>query len=62
MFIQVENGMARHQHTITPTEGTRLMKAFYVSIIVYNVSLCSAKVSHLISNDLLCLEPVLIEL
>lgn len=47
MFIQVENGMARHQHTITPTEGTRLMKAFYVSIIVYNVSLCSAKVSRL---------------
>ncbi|CAK4034475.1 hypothetical protein CBER1_09401 [Lecanosticta acicola] len=47
MFIQVANGMSRHAHTITPSELPVMLKAFYVSIVFYNLSLSCTKISIL---------------
>ncbi|KAF7196442.1 hypothetical protein HII31_02170 [Pseudocercospora fuligena] len=47
MIIQVETGMGRHQWDIEPHESITNLKAFYVSIWVYNISLTCTKVSIL---------------
>ncbi|KAF2209741.1 hypothetical protein CERZMDRAFT_113741 [Cercospora zeae-maydis SCOH1-5] len=48
MIIQVETGTGRHAKEIEPHELVRNLKAFWVSIWVYNISLTLSKVSILI--------------
>ncbi|EME88231.1 uncharacterized protein MYCFIDRAFT_110067, partial [Pseudocercospora fijiensis CIRAD86] len=47
MIIQVETGMGRHEWDIELHESIANLKAFYVSIWVYNISMTCTKVSIL---------------
>ncbi|GIZ40965.1 hypothetical protein CKM354_000428500 [Cercospora kikuchii] len=48
IILQVETGMGRHSKDIEPHELTKNLKAFWVSLYVYNISLTLSKVSILI--------------
>lgn len=46
--LEVDFGMGRHQSTLTPVEGTHLLKTLYASIVLYNTGLSITKLSILL--------------